>query len=99
MGIVKINIDDKAIIANVGLEKVAERSTKNIDIYVPIEERTPIICKEDLKKMYPKCFEQKRKCFKNFEYEIKIDPTVKRLTQLGECRLSSKINSKQSMTR
>ena len=26
--------------------------------------------------MYPECFEQKGKCFENFEYEIKIDPTV-----------------------
>ena len=68
LGIVKINLDDKANIANVDIEKVAERSTEYIDSNVPIEERPPINCKEDLKKMYPECFEQKGKCFENFEY-------------------------------
>ena len=44
---------------------------------LPVEERPPIRGKEDLLKMYPECFEQGvDKHFKNFEYEIKVDPQV-----------------------
>ena len=77
LSIVQINLDDKANTANGDVKKVTEGSTEYIDANVSIEERRPIGSREDLKKMYPECFEQKGKCFKTFEHEIKIDPTVK----------------------
>jgi hypothetical protein len=43
---------------------------------VPIAERPPINSKEDLRIMYPECFEQEGKHFLNFEYDIKLDPAV-----------------------
>ena len=44
---------------------------------VPISERPRIRGKEDLIRMYPKCFETQGKHFLDFEYTIKIDPSVK----------------------
>ncbi len=43
---------------------------------VPIDDRPPIRDKEDLRRMYPECFEQKGKGFLNFEYDIKLDSSV-----------------------
>ena len=43
---------------------------------IPIAERPSINSKEDLRKMYPECFEEEGKQFLNFEYEIKLDPAV-----------------------
>ena len=48
-----------------------------IDPEVPISERPTITSKEELRKMYPECFEQEGKYFKDFEYKIKLDPSVK----------------------
>ena len=41
---------------------------------MPLEDRPTIKDKKDLLRMYPECFEQEGKYFKNFEYEIKLDP-------------------------
>ena len=48
-----------------------------IDPCVPISERPRINGKEDLRRMYPECFETKGKHFLDFEYSIKLDPSVK----------------------
>ena len=48
-----------------------------IDPEVPMSERPAIHGKEDLLKMYPECFDLKGKYFKDFEYTIKLDPSVK----------------------
>ena len=47
-----------------------------IDPNVPIEDRPVINGKEDLKKMYPECFEIEGKHFLDFEYSIKVDQSV-----------------------
>ena len=68
--IVKINIvDNEENVANVDVQEVTDRSNGYIDLNVPIEERPAISSKEDLFKMYPECFQQKGKYFKNFEYD------------------------------
>ena len=75
--IVKINIvDNEENVDNVNVQEVKDRSNGYIDPNVPIEERPVISNKEDLLKMYPECFQQKGKYFKNFEYDIKIDANV-----------------------
>ena len=51
-------------------------STGYIDPNVPLEDRPPIGGKEDLKRMYPECFETEGKHFLDFEYSIRVDPSV-----------------------
>ena len=94
LSIVQINLDDKANTANGDVKKVTEGSTEYIDANVSIEERRPIGSREDLKKMYPECFEQKGKCFKTFEHEIKIDPTVKPRARRVLFELKDKLKAK-----
>ena len=43
----------------------------------PIAERPPINGKEQLKAMYPECFDDKAKYFPNYTYSIKLDKSVK----------------------
>ena len=48
------------------VESVGDRGY--IDASVPLEDRPTIKDKKDLLQMYPECFEQGGKYFKNFEY-------------------------------
>ena len=86
LGIVKINteahcsesIDINAMMdtSHVSDSAQIEKSKQYIASDMPIEERPPIKDKADLLAMYPECFEDKGKHFLDFEYNIKIDPTV-----------------------
>ena len=72
LGIVKISV-----INEVSEEPVEDiKKERYIDSSVPIVERPQINSKEDLRRMYPECFEQEGKHFLNFEYDIKLDPAV-----------------------
>ena len=48
-----------------------------IDPSSPVSSRPAISSKADLQKMYPECFEQNKRCFPNYEYDISVDPTIK----------------------
>ena len=86
LGIVKINVIDEVSENPVEVSSAEENGKKResvdksqelyIDPIMPIAERPTINSKEDLRRMYPECFKQEGKHFKNFEYDIKIDPTV-----------------------
>ena len=79
LGIVEINIvdeeDDDTQIDGVGCEETG-KSRHYVDPATPIEDRPPINSKEDLLRMYPECFKHEGRYFKNFQYEIKVDPSA-----------------------
>ena len=82
LGIVKISVVDEVSAKDVGEPDdgcipQAKQGEGYIDSSVPISERPTINGKEDLKRMYPECFETKGKHFLDFEYSIKLDPSVK----------------------
>ncbi len=71
LGIIKINV----------VSEVSEKKkTVVVDSYIhpstPIEERPPIRSKAALKAMYPECFDDSDKYFKDYYYEIKCDPSI-----------------------
>ena len=64
---------------------------------MPIKEGPSIKDKADLLAMYPKCFKDKGKHFLDFEYNIKIDPTVEPKVHPPRCvafELKSKLEAK-----
>ena len=79
LGIVEINIvdeeDDDTQIDGVCCEETG-KSRHYVDPTTPIEDRPPINSKEDLLRMYPECFKHEGRYFKNFQYEIKVDPSA-----------------------
>ena len=79
LGIVEINIvdeeDDDTQIDGVCCEETG-KSRHYVDSTTPIEDRPPINSKEDLLRMYPECFKHEGRYFKNFQYEIKVDPSA-----------------------
>ena len=71
LGIITINVDQVS-----DLKK--KETSKYIPANMPITERPPIKTKEDLREMYPECFEYSpQNAFPNYEYHITVDPTVK----------------------
>ena len=83
LGIVKINVIGEVKEEAVPTKKqdpIVElkeaRGNGYIAENIPFSERPPINSKEDLKKMYPECFEQERKHFLDFEYDIKVDQKI-----------------------
>ena len=78
LGIIRITIDNVSE-GCVESQEMNQSSGKEgyISPSVPMSERQAINTKEDLLRMYPECFDPHGKFFKNFEYEIKIDPDVK----------------------
>ena len=69
LGIVKIHIVDEIT--------VPKDNKLYISNDVPINERPLIRNKEDLKAMYPECFDARNKYFQDYSYEIKLDPNIK----------------------
>ena len=73
LGIIKINVIDEVTEKSPTGEQVP-------DLYIhsstPIEQRPPIRSKEDLKAMYPECFDLNEKYFKDYYYDIKCDPDI-----------------------
>ena len=53
------------------------KTKQYISCDVPVSERPQIRCKEDLKEMYPECFDPRHKCFQDYEYEIKLDTSIR----------------------
>ena len=88
LGIVKITVVNEMGEKSAGVDEEVEskesdkgilvprRGGSYIDPGIPISERPPITSKEDLKEMYPECFEDQGKHFLDFEYTIKIDESV-----------------------
>ena len=72
LGIVKMSIVDEVHVNEAPMSK---------NLYIPpdtpISERPPINSKEELKAMYPECFDNVNKTFPDYVYKIKIDPSVK----------------------
>ena len=84
LGIVKITVvnellevEEEDINLDEGSIPQCEKKKEYIMPNVPISERPRIRGKEDLRRMYPECFETQGKHFLDFEYTIKIDPSVK----------------------
>ena len=78
LGIIRITIDNVSEGCVEGQETNQSSGKEGyISPSVPMSERPSINTKEDLLRMYPECFDPHGKFFKNFEYEIKIDPDVK----------------------
>ena len=77
LGIIKINVIDE-VTEKAPPHKQGPNSESNmyVDRAVPIEQRPAIQSKEDLKKMYPECFDPNEKFFKDYHYEIRCDPAV-----------------------
>ena len=64
LGIIKINVE------NINVDYIPPD--------IPIDERPSINSKEQLRKMYPECFENgPQNAFPNYEYHITTDPNVK----------------------
>ena len=91
LGIIKINVIDEVRETEKPMQsndaqingtesKIKEeppiRQEGYIEKDVPLSDRPPINSKEDLKRMYPECFDQDGKHFLNFEYSIKVDQRV-----------------------
>ena len=78
LGIVKINTQppdaDSAEVDALRDKRI--NNVKYIDSEMPIDKRPPINDKADLLAMYPECFQDQGKHFLNFEYNIKLDPTI-----------------------
>ena len=85
LGIVQINTEAPRI-ESVDIDAVKDRGNGNVGAQVdekkyiasdtPMNERPPIKDKTDLLAMYPECFHDRDKHFLNFEYSIKVDPSV-----------------------
>ena len=71
LGIVKILVVDEVN------EAKADVDDRYIAPGTSFHKRPPIKSKDDLKAMYPECFNHKDKHFLNFEYKIKLDERVK----------------------
>jgi hypothetical protein len=68
LGIVSIHIVDQITVPE---------NKMYISHDVPMTERPQIRNKEDLKAMYPECFDTRNKYFQDYEYEIKLDTDIK----------------------
>ena len=73
LGIITINVISEV---SETVRKTSGNSNRYVDPSTPIEKRPAIRSKEDLKDMYPECFDFNEKYFKDFHYDIKLDPTV-----------------------
>ena len=94
LGIVKITVIDEVSKVEEVEKSSGEESEGNpsvrgngyINSNVPIEDRPLVRNKEDLRRMYPECFETEGKGFQDYEYEIKLDPSISpKVHPLEEC--------------
>ena len=72
LGIVKILVID-----DVTSPKAYGEDDRYISPGMAFDKRPPIKNKDDLRSMYPECFDNSDKHFLDFEYEIKVDDNVK----------------------
>ena len=73
LGIVKITVVDEINVHDL----TPKPSERYISQDTALSDRPSIRSKEDLKEMYPECFNPKNKFFRDYEYDIKLDPNVK----------------------
>ena len=73
LGIVKIAVADEVHVSQV----VSNANERYVSPETALSDRPPIGSKEDLKAMYPECFDPRNKCFRNYSYDIKLYDDVK----------------------